>query len=109
MKEDPDKPIPTIATGIDANGTVIFEEHIGTIRPTETDNASRTHNTMDDILLSHLDTPYSEDCEKLKRIANEVAETYHQYCQISDATGENIYSISPAQIGKQSFQFWLNG
>lgn len=104
MKEDPDKPIPTIVAGIDANGTVIFEEHIGgPIRQTETDNASSTHSTMDDILLSHLDTPYSEDCEKLKRIANEVAETYNQYCQISDATGENIYSISPAQIGKQSW------
>lgn len=98
IKEDPDK-APTIVAGVDANGTVIFEEHLPQIRQVDPDNHQGVHNNMDDILLSHLDASYPEDYEKLKRIANEVAESVSQYCQISDGTIENVYSITPDQIG----------
>lgn len=91
IKDDPDK-IPTIVAGIDANGTVIFEEH----QPRD-DNNSSAHS-VDDILLSQLDNTYPEDFEKLKRIANEVAESVNQFCQI-DTSVDNVYSISPEQIG----------
>lgn len=94
IKDDPDK-IPTIVAGIDANGTVIFEEHPP--RQSDSDNPSSTHS-MDDILLSQLDNTYPEDFEKLKRIANEVAESVNQFCQI-DTSADNVYSISPDQIG----------
>lgn len=52
---------------------------------------------MDDILLSQLDSSYPEDFEKLKRIANEVAESVNQFCQI-DTSAEQVYSITPEQI-----------
>ncbi|XP_022919109.1 transcription factor Ken [Onthophagus taurus] len=94
IKEEPDK-IPTIVAGIDINGTVIFEEQISQ-RHTDSDNPSSTHS-MDDILLSQLDNPYPEDYEKLKRIANEVAESVNQFCPL-DGTGEPIYTITPDQI-----------
>lgn len=96
IKEDPDAPVPTIVAGIDANGTVIFEEHPPR-QTSDSENPSSTHS-MDDILLSQLDNAYPEDFEKLKRIANEVAESVNQYCQI-DTSVENVYSISPEQIG----------
>ncbi|KAF2893882.1 hypothetical protein ILUMI_12288 [Ignelater luminosus] len=98
IKEDPDK-VPTIVAGVDANGTVIFEEHVPQIRQGDADSHSNTHSNMDDILLSHLDASYPDDYEKLKRIANEVAESVNQYCQISDGTMDNVYSISSEQIG----------
>lgn len=92
VKEDPDK-IPTIVAGIDANGAVIFEEQT---RNTE-DNPSSTQHNVDDLLLSQLDNAYPEDFEKLKRIANEVAESVNQFCQID--TSESVYSISTDQMG----------
>lgn len=96
IKEETDK-VPTIVAGIDANGTVIFEEQPQR-QISESDNPSSTHS-MDDILLSQLDnTAYPEDFEKLKRIANEVAESVNQYCHI-DTNVENVYSITPEQIG----------
>ena len=98
IKEDPDK-IPTIVAGISANGTVYFEERVST-RQGDIENPSSTHS-MDDILLSQLDNPYPDDYEKLKRIANEVAESVNQFCQI-DTSVENVYSISAEQIGMLS-------
>lgn len=50
---------------------------------------------MDDILLSS----FPEDYEKLKRIANEVAESVSQYCQIDTSVENAVYSISTDQIG----------
>ncbi|XP_023015757.1 uncharacterized protein [Leptinotarsa decemlineata] len=97
LKEDQQDTIPTIVAGLDANGKVVFEEHVGSRVVRETENPGSTH-TVDDLLLSQLDHPYPEDFEKLKRIANEVAE----YCQI-DTSGDNtVNSISPIssdQIG----------
>lgn len=102
IKEDPDN-IPTIVAGIDANGKVVFEEQINARSMTDQENPSSTHN-VDDLLLSQLDHPFPEDFEKLKRIANEVAESVNQYCQIdNNQTNENaVNSISPIssdQIG----------
>ncbi|CAH0557839.1 unnamed protein product [Brassicogethes aeneus] len=99
LKEDSDN-IPTIVAGIDANGKVIFEEQINT-RSVDSENPSSTH-TVDDLLLSQLDHSFPEDFEKLKRIANEVAESVNQYCQIdtsADNTVNSISPISPDQIG----------
>ncbi|KAJ8975602.1 hypothetical protein NQ317_004443 [Molorchus minor] len=101
LKEEPQDNIPTIVAGIDENGKVVFEEHVNSRNAREPDNPSTTHN-VDDILLSQLDHPFPEDFEKLKRIANEVAESVNQYCQI-DTSAENtvnsISSISSDQIG----------
>lgn len=98
IKEDPDK-APTIVAGVDANGAVVFEEHVPQIRQADADSHPAAHNNMDDILLSHLDASYPEDYEKLKRIANEVAESVNQYCQINDGSIESVYSINSEQIG----------
>ncbi|XP_017786461.1 PREDICTED: putative uncharacterized protein DDB_G0274535 [Nicrophorus vespilloides] len=103
VKQEPieQEKIPTIVAGIDANGTVIFEEQIQQPQRQSTDNPpdnpSSTHS-MDDIILSQLDNTYPEDFEKLKRIANEVAESVNQFCQI-DTSVETVYTISPDQIG----------
>lgn len=81
------------------SGKVVFEEHVPSRIVQDSENPSSTHN-VDDLLLSQLDHPYPEDFEKLKRIANEVAESVNQYCQI-DTSGETT-SISPIgteQIG----------
>ncbi|CAG9769750.1 unnamed protein product [Ceutorhynchus assimilis] len=98
-KDEPDH-IPTIVAGIDANGKVVFEEQISS-RNLETvpENPTSTHD-VDDLLLSQLDSPYS-DFEKLKRIANEVAESVNQYCIDTSSTDNNVQaSISSAdQIG----------
>ncbi|KAJ8964132.1 hypothetical protein NQ314_005100 [Rhamnusium bicolor] len=99
MKEDQQDNIPTIVAGIDANGKVVFEEHVTSRR--ESENPSSTHN-VDDILLSQLDHHFPEDFEKLKRIANEVAESVNQYCQIDTSAENTVNSISPIssdQIG----------
>uniref|UniRef100_A0A1Y1LVE6 C2H2-type domain-containing protein n=1 Tax=Photinus pyralis TaxID=7054 RepID=A0A1Y1LVE6_PHOPY len=88
IKEDPDKP-PTIVSGGNSNGNVVFDEH----------PENHTNSHMDDLLLSHLDASYPEDYEKLKRIANEVAESVNQYCLINNNTIEHVYSVSPDQIG----------
>ncbi|XP_068904389.1 ichor-like [Tenebrio molitor] len=95
IKEEQQEHIPTIVAGIDANGKVVFEEHL----PQRTeDNPSGSHN-VDDLLLSQLDQSFPEDFEKLKRIANEVAESVNQYCQIDTSAENTVYSISPDQIG----------
>ncbi|CAH1956435.1 unnamed protein product [Acanthoscelides obtectus] len=112
IKEEQQDNIPTIVAGIDANGKVVFEEHVSSrvqaVQETSTssagdNNPSSTHN-VDDLLLSQLDHPFPEDFEKLKRIANEVAESVNQYCHIdtsgaSDATVNSIGSLSSEQIG----------
>lgn len=54
------------------------------------DDPSSTQN-MDDLLLSQLDNSYPEDYEKLKRIANEVAESVQQYCHLEVVDANNIY------------------
>ncbi|XP_060518808.1 gastrula zinc finger protein XlCGF53.1 [Cylas formicarius] len=98
-KDEPEH-IPTIVAGIDANGKVVFEEQISgrTIESTP-ENPSSTHN-MDDIILSQLDHPFPEDFEKLKRIANEVAESVNQYCLDTSSTESTVQaSINTEQIG----------
>lgn len=69
IKEEQQEHIPTIVAGIDANGKVVFEEHLP--QRNEENNPSGSHN-VDDLLLSQLDQSFPEDFEKLKRIANEV-------------------------------------
>ncbi|XP_066258499.1 transcription factor Ken-like [Euwallacea similis] len=93
-KEEPETQLTTIVSDIDANGKVVFKEE------PQADNPSSTHN-VDDLLLSQLDHPYSEDFEKLKRIANEVAESVNQYCIDTSSTSDNQVqaSISSEQIG----------
>ncbi|XP_019755400.2 transcriptional regulator CRZ1 [Dendroctonus ponderosae] len=91
-KDEPDH-LTTIVSDIDANGKVVFKEQIGAAEP------SSTHN-VDDLLLSQLDHPYSEDFEKLKRIANEVAESVNQYCIDTSSSDNTVQaSISSDQIG----------
>ncbi|XP_056633076.1 uncharacterized protein LOC130442749 [Diorhabda sublineata] len=98
LKDDQQDKIPTIVAGIDANGKIIFEEHIVGKVVRETENSTNSQN-VDDLLLSQLDHSYPEDFEKLKRIENEVAESVHQYCQL-DTSGENsITSVGGEQIG----------
>ncbi|KAF7284886.1 uncharacterized protein LOC143192714 [Rhynchophorus ferrugineus] len=98
ITKDETEHIPTIVAGIDANGKVVFEEQIQN-RPIEnTDNPTSTHS-VDDILLSQLDNPYSEDFEKLKRIENEVAESVNQYCLDTSSTENTVQSnINSEQI-----------
>ncbi|KAK9869889.1 hypothetical protein WA026_003609 [Henosepilachna vigintioctopunctata] len=98
IKDDSDHHIPTIVAGIDANGKVIFEEHIsnrGNVN--ENENPSSTQS-MNDLLLCQLEQ-YPDDFEKLKRIADEVAESVNQFCQIDTSVDNTVYSISPDQIG----------
>lgn len=74
----------TLVQGIDTS-TILFVD--GT-RLADSDSAPSTHS-VDDILLSQLEAEsYPEDYEKLKRIANEVAEL-QQYCQI-----DPIYTLT---------------
>lgn len=81
-------------------GKVVFEEQVNSrIQVQETESMPSTHN-VDDLLFGHLDHPYSEDFEKLNRIANEVAESVNQYCQIeTSAESTSISPISTEQIG----------
>lgn len=80
-------------------GKVVFEEHVPSRITQDPENPSSTHS-VDDLLLSQLDHPYPEDFEKLKRIANEVAESVSQYCHI-ETSGDNttISPISTEHIG----------
>lgn len=95
IKDDSDHHIPTIVAGIDANGKVIFEEHISNrSNVNEQENPTSTQS-MNDLLLCQLEQ-YPED---LKRIADEVAETVNQYCQIDTSVDNTVYSISPEHIG----------
>lgn len=95
IKEKIDCSIPTIVAGIDADGKVFFEEQA--VRSSEQENPTSTHS-MDDLLLSQLDQYQDYEVnEKLKRIANEVAE----FCQIDTNVETNVYighSIDPEQI-----------
>lgn len=84
-----------LISGIDT-AAILFVETPA--RLTE-DNPPSAHS-MDDILLSQLDAAsYPEDYEKLKRIANEVAESVQQYCQL-----EPIYGITAATGDQQQQQ-----
>lgn len=81
------QPPQQIISGMDS-GTVLFIE----APPRLPDDNPTSAHSMDDILLSQLDAAsYPEDYEKLKRIANEVAESVQQYCQL-----EPIYGIELA-------------
>lgn len=74
----------TLVQGIDTSAILFVD---GT-RLADSDSPS-THS-VDDILLSQLEAAsYPEDYEKLKRIANEVAESVQQYCQL-----DPIYTIT---------------
>lgn len=98
IKDDSDHHIPTIVAGIDANGKVIFEEHItNRTNVNEQENPTSTQS-MNDLLLCQLEQ-YPDDYEKLKRIADEVAESVNQFCQIDTSVDNTVYSISPEQIG----------
>lgn len=81
----------TLVQGIDTSAILFVD---GT-RLVDTDSTPSTHS-VDDILLSQLEAAsYPEDYEKLKRIANEVAESVQQYCQL-----DPIYTLgtSDAQV-----------
>lgn len=84
--------LTTIVNDVAASGKVVFKEE----SPSE--NPSSTHS-VDDLLLSQLDHPYSEDFEKLKRIANEVAESVNQYCIYTSTDNQVQASVSSEQIG----------
>jgi hypothetical protein len=78
------KSSPMMTVTMEGNAVVMFDGGGGTrgLGLTDTDNPPSAHS-MDDILLSQLDTAsYPEDYEKLKRIANEVAESVNQYCSL---------------------------
>lgn len=77
----------SLITGIDTSAILFVD---GT-RLVDSDSPS-THS-VDDILLSQLEAAsYPEDYEKLKRIANEVAESVQQYCQL-----DPIYTLGNEQ------------
>ncbi|KAL3280767.1 hypothetical protein HHI36_003999 [Cryptolaemus montrouzieri] len=97
LKDDSDHHIPTIVAGIDANGKVIFEEQISNRVVNDHENPTSTQS-MNDLLLCQLEQ-YPDDFEKLKRIADEVAESVNQFCQIDTSMENTVYSISPDQIG----------
>lgn len=70
--------------------SIILEEPSATLinrDPTST-------QSVDDILLSQLDTNYPEDYEKLKRIANELGESVQPFCTVEpiDPT-RSVYNI----------------
>ncbi|PSN55996.1 hypothetical protein C0J52_02160 [Blattella germanica] len=78
------KPSPLMTVTMEGNAVVMFDGGGGSrgLGLTDSDNPSSAHS-MDDILLSQLDAAsYPEDYEKLKRIANEVAESVSQYCNL---------------------------
>lgn len=87
---------PTLVTGIDTSAILFVD---GT-RLADSDSAPSTHS-VDDILLSQLEAAsYPEDYEKLKRIANEVAESVQQYCQLDPiyTLGSTDQQVLPAGI-----------
>jgi hypothetical protein len=78
------------------NGNVnisILLEDPNTAVITNGENPSSTQS-VDDILLSHLDANYPEDYEKLKRIATELGESMQPFCTVEpiDPT-RNVYNI----------------
>lgn len=78
------------------NGNVnisILLEDPNTTVITNGENPSSTQS-VDDILLSHLDANYPEDYEKLKRIATELGESIQPFCTVEplDPT-RSVYNI----------------
>lgn len=89
----------TLVTGIDTSAILFVD---GSRLVTESDTPS-THS-VDDILLSQLEAAsYPEDYEKLKRIANEVAESVQQYCQL-DPIYTTITNTNDQQILQSGVQ-----
>nr|CAD7596919.1 unnamed protein product [Timema genevievae] len=77
-------------------GEVIMFDNVGSGDRSLGMMDSSTHS-MDDILLSHLDTiSYPEDYEKLKRIANEVADSVNHY--VGSPTRQGLYLSSPDSV-----------
>lgn len=72
---------------------------------TDPENPTSTQ-TVDDLLLSQLNTNYSDDYEKLNRIANEVVESVQQFCG-DESGGRAMYSIQ--QIGNSGLVTMLPG
>ncbi|XP_067014478.1 transcription factor Ken [Anabrus simplex] len=94
---------PMMTVTMEGNTVVMFDDGGGggrVIGMVESDNPS-AGSSMDDILLSQLDAAsYPEDYEKLKRIANEVAESVNQYCSmdhngVQSPTHLGIYVSAP--------------
>ncbi|XP_069687410.1 transcription factor Ken [Periplaneta americana] len=82
------KQSPLMTVTMEGNAVVMFDGGGGSrgLGLSESDNPSSAHS-MDDILLSQLDAAsYPEDYEKLKRIANEVAESVNQYCSMDQSS-----------------------
>jgi uncharacterized Zn-finger protein len=85
---------------MEGNAVVMFDGGGGTrgLGLTDSDNPSSAHS-MDDILLSQLDAAsYPEDYEKLKRIANEVAESVNQYCSLDQNSIASPTQHAPSGI-----------
>ncbi|KAJ0181167.1 hypothetical protein K1T71_003252 [Dendrolimus kikuchii] len=79
------------------NGNVnisILLEDPNTAIITNGENPTSTQQSVDDILLSHLDATYPDDYEKLKRIATELGESMQPYCTVEpiDPT-RSVYNI----------------
>lgn len=94
------KPSPMMTVTMEGNAVVMFDGGGGTrgLGLTDTDNPPSAHS-MDDILLSQLDAAsYPEDYEKLKRIANEVAESVNQYCSLDQNSIASPTQHAPSGI-----------
>lgn len=94
--EKPEEETATLISGIDTS-TILFVDGTRLVNP---DSTPTTHS-VDDILLSQLEAAsYPEDYEKLKRIANEVAESVQQYCQIDPiyTLGNSDQQVLPTGI-----------
>jgi hypothetical protein len=94
------KASPMMTVTMEGNAVVLFDGGGGTrgLGLTDSDNPSSAHS-MDDILLSQLDAAsYPEDYEKLKRIANEVAESVNQYCSLDQNSIASPTQHTPSGI-----------
>ncbi|KDR23829.1 Sal-like protein 1, partial [Zootermopsis nevadensis] len=94
------KPSPLMTVTMEGNAVVMFDGGGGSrgLGLTDSDNPSSAHS-MDDILLSQLDAAsYPEDYEKLKRIANEVAESVNQYCNLDQNSIASPTQHAPSGI-----------
>jgi hypothetical protein len=94
------KSSPLMTVAMEGNTVVMFDGGGGTrgLGLTDSDNPSSAHS-MDDILLSQLDAAsYPEDYEKLKRIANEVAESVNQYCSMDQNSTASPTQHAPSGI-----------
>ena len=82
------KSSPLMTVAMEGNTVVMFDGGSGSrgLGLADSDNPSSAHS-MDDILLSHLESgSFPEDFEKLRRIANEVAESVNQYCNLDQSS-----------------------